>query len=36
MDTDLRSVTAALGGLDDDQLAALIETVNNVPQVAPG
>ena len=36
MSTDLRPMLSALGDLDDDELHALIATVNGVPQIAPG
>jgi hypothetical protein len=36
METDLQPVIIALADRTDGQLAALIETVNGVPQVAPG
>jgi len=36
MDADLSPIVAVLGDLDDGELAALIETTNEVPQIAPG
>ena len=36
VDVHLEPVAAALADLDDEHLHALIETVNGVPQVAPG
>jgi hypothetical protein len=36
MDADLSPTVAALADLDDRELAALIEAINEVPQTAPG
>jgi len=36
MDAELRPVVAALAGLDAAQLGALIETVNDSPDLTPG
>jgi hypothetical protein len=36
MDAALRPVVVALGDLDDEELHALIATVNGVTQIAPG
>ena len=36
MDAILDPVAAALGSLEDGELAALIDTTHNVPQTAPG
>ena len=35
-DTDLRAVEAALNNLEDSELCALIDSTNNVTQLAPG
>jgi hypothetical protein len=36
MDADVSPIVAALGDLDDGELAALIEATNVLPQIAPG
>lgn len=36
MDTDLTAIKAALAGLSDTELRALIDAANGVPQTAPG